>query len=309
MTQQPTPSDAKVVPKTHGVALTQKANSIKRLRHQVREIYRQATDLVTGKERVLPAFIICGGMRCGTTALFSCLAHHPELSASRKKEVHYFDLEFHRGLNWYKRQFPTNQTMPKGKERLLFESSPYYMFEPRAPKRIKDAIPNIKLIFILRDPIKRAISQYQKNIRDGRELLPLADALAAEEHRLDSEEDKLLADNSYHSQLHQHFSYKARGQYSKLLHRYYQNFPSSQVLAINANSLFSKPAKVLHQICTFIGIQQWNPVDFPIVNQSQIKTNLDSALRQKLEHEFEPYEQELEQLIGWRSADWTRREC
>lgn len=306
MTQLPTQSEAKVARKTNGVALTHKANPSKRLKHQAWDLYRQATDLVTGRERDLPTFIICGGMRCGTTALFSYLAHHPELLASRKKEVHYFDLEYHRGLNWYKRQFPTNQTMPKGKARLLFESSPYYMFEPRAPKRIKDTLPDIKLIFILRDPIKRAISQYQKNIRDGRELLPLADALAAEEHRLEAEQDKLLANTNYHSQLHQHFSYKARGQYSKLLYRYYQNFSRNQVLAIRANSLFSKPIEVLHRLCTFIGIQQWSPEHFPVINQSQIKTSLDSALRQKLEQEFEPYEQELEQLIGWRSADWPR---
>jgi hypothetical protein len=307
MTQPPTPIEAKDHPKTHGVALNKKASPNKSLRHRAWDLYRQATDLVTGRERTLPAFIIGGGMRCGTTALFSYLAHHPELSVSRKKEVHYFDLHHHRGLNWYKRQFHATQKSPEGKPKLLFESSPYYMFEPRAPKRIKDALPNIKLIFLLRDPIERAISQYQKDIRDGRELLPLAAAWAAEEHRLEGEEDKLLSDPNYHSQLHQHFSYKARGRYSKLLHRYYQYFPKEQILTIHSNSLFSKPIEVLHHICAFIGIQQWSPDHFPVINQSQIKANLDSALRLQLEHEFEPYEQELEQLVGWRSADWPRR--
>lgn len=243
-------------------------------------------------------------MRCGTTALFSYLASHPQLSPSRRKEVHYFDLQYHRGDAWYKRQFRIDRAASEDRLRLLFESSPYYMFDPRAPARIHATAPAVKLIFLLRDPIERAISHYQKNRRDNREPLSLGEALDSEEDRLAGEEEKMLSDPHYCSPIHQYFSYKARGRYAIQLKRFQQLFPDDQILILRSGSLFEQPKQTLTKVCDFVGVTRWHPDEFPVINQSRIKTVLPEQLRAKLEAEFEPGEQDLEQLIGWRSADW-----
>jgi hypothetical protein len=123
--------------------------------------------------------VIVGAMRAGTTSLFSFLARHPQVAASFGKEVHYFDLRFHRGPAWYRCQFRRPRTDTRG-DAVGVESSPYYMFDPRVPGRMAALMPDVKLVFLLRDPVERAFSHYRKNCRDGREPLSFADALAAE---------------------------------------------------------------------------------------------------------------------------------
>ncbi|KMM17498.1 hypothetical protein SYNGFB01_03830 [Synechococcus sp. GFB01] len=259
---------------------------------------------MTGRQRPFPQLIIGGGMRCGTTALFSYLAKHPQLSASRRKEVHYFDLHFDRGHAWYKRQFRMGKAVSNNRHQLLFESSPYYMYEPRVPQRIHNTIPDARLVFLLRDPIDRAISHYQKNLKDQRECLSLRDALEAEEERLAGEEEKMLNDPHYCSAVHQYFSYKARGRYAILIKRFFRYFPRNQILLIRSSRLFKQPTLTLAEVCDFLGVTRWQPDDYPVVNQSRIKTVVPKHIRDQLESDFEPYERQLEELIGWRSADW-----
>lgn len=87
--------------------------------------------------RRLPRLIIPGAMKAGTTSLFEYLDGHPQLVPSREKEVHYFDMHFHRGIGWYARQFPRCRAAG-GAAALPFESSPYYLFEPRVPARVRE---------------------------------------------------------------------------------------------------------------------------------------------------------------------------
>lgn len=290
-----------------GAALRRQPGLTRRVRRKAWDAWLEATDSLMKRERCFPQLIIGGGMRCGTTALFSYLAKHPQLSASRRKEVHYFDLHFDRGEGWYKRQFRRSTTTPNGRPTILFESSPYYMYDPRVAQRIHNAIPSIKLLFLLRDPIDRAVSHYQKNRRDNREPLSLADALEAEEERLAGEEEKMLRDPHYCSPIHQYFSYKARGRYAILLRRFYQYFPREQIMIIKSNSLFQRPEQTLKHVCNFLGVTDWQPDRFPVINPSLIKTAVPERIRAMLETDFEPQEKDLEELIGWRSASWPSK--
>src|SRR5690606_33886153 len=120
--------------------------------------------ILTWKKRALPDFIIVGAQKAGTTSLFHYLSEHPQIISPYKKEVHYFDGglnpeidTFKKGEKWYRSNFPRK---PKSKSIKTFEASPLYLFNPLAPQRIKDLLPNVKLIILLRDPVERAISQY-----------------------------------------------------------------------------------------------------------------------------------------------------
>ena len=140
----------------------------------------------TAPWRALPDFIIIGAQKCGTTTLFDLLEQHPLLAPSYKKEIHYFDggLDpridtFKKGLSWYRGHFP----LKSGK--LTFEASPLYLFNSLCAERIKRAVPDVKLIVLLRNPTDRAISHYFHSLRAGDERLGIAEALKSEERRLE----------------------------------------------------------------------------------------------------------------------------
>jgi hypothetical protein len=106
----------------------------------------------------------------------------------------------------------------KSKERSFVtgEASPYYLFHPHAPKRVASAIPKVKIIVLLRNPIDRAYSHYHHALKQGNETLSFEDAIGKEEERLYKEMEKMLKDENYYSFNHQKYSYLSRGIYSEM---------------------------------------------------------------------------------------------
>ena len=247
----------------------------------------------------LPAMIVAGAMRCGTTSLFALLDGHPQLAASLYKELHFFDLHYARGSAWYRRQFHPSSGLPGGRTRLPFESSPYYMYEPRVPGRARQLLPDVKLVFLLRDPVERAFSHYRKNVRDGREPLSFADALDAEEERLAGEEERMLDDASYVSPLHQYYSYRARGCYALQLARWLAVFPVDQLLVLDAGRLFSSPLNVLGEVLAFLGVEPWRPRQLDARNVGTGGDKLDPSVRESLRTFYVPHDRRLRDLLGW----------
>jgi hypothetical protein len=158
----------------------------------------------------IPRFIIIGAQRCGTTSLYSYLIGHPYVASALQKEIHFFDLNFKKGVSWYRTQFP--QLGEQGF--ITGEGSPYYIFHPHVPKRIFDTVPRAKLILLLRNPVDRAYSHYHHEVKLGVEPLSFEDAIDREEERLHGQGEKIIADESYYSFNHQHYSYLCRGVYA-----------------------------------------------------------------------------------------------
>lgn len=100
-------------------------------------------------------FIYAGGSRCGSTWLQNALAEHPEITMTADNPVCFFDLQYHRGTDWYERQLPDADT-----EVLVGESSPGYMKNPHVPERIAHTVPDVKLLFTVRNPVDRAFSEW-----------------------------------------------------------------------------------------------------------------------------------------------------
>src|SRR5580765_8161584 len=106
-------------------------------------------------------FVIAGTQKGGTTALASYLYEHPEICVAGAKEVHFFDTDslFRAGTvpdyAAYHARFH-----PAGRERILGDATPIYMYWEPAPQRIWQYNPAMKLIVILRDPAARAFSHW-----------------------------------------------------------------------------------------------------------------------------------------------------
>jgi hypothetical protein len=110
-------------------------------------------------EKRLPEIFIVGTMKGGTTILYDYICTHPRVVPGARKEVHYFSLEAHRPIEWYKDQFPA-----RAETTLSIDASPSYFdlaAMPMIPACIKREVPGARVIVIVRDPVARAISHFQ----------------------------------------------------------------------------------------------------------------------------------------------------
>lgn len=129
----------------------------------------------------LPGFLIIGALRSGTTSLSVYLGEHPDVFIPAQKEVRFFDRRFDLGPDWYERQFDGAAA-----DALIGEASPGYMYHAAARSRMADALPDARLIAILRDPVDRAYSHYWMNRSLGIESLGFEEAIEREPERLAS---------------------------------------------------------------------------------------------------------------------------
>jgi hypothetical protein len=242
---------------------------------------------------MMPDFLIIGAQKCGTTSLYYYLTQHPDIVPATQKEVHFFDLNFHKGIEWYQAQFPL-KTNP---QQLTGESSPYYVFHPCVPRRIYQLFPNIKLIVLLRDPITRAWSHYHHEVRLGFENLSFEQAIKKESERLNGEVEKLLINETYYSFNHQHYTYLARGIYSEQLERWMSYFPQQQCLILKSEEFYKNPAQTLKQVFKFLEVPVY-PLDYSIHYNIGDYPPLSSETQQWLISYFQPYNQTLQEKFG-----------
>ncbi|HEY8482302.1 MAG TPA: sulfotransferase domain-containing protein, partial [Spirillospora sp.] len=258
---------------------------------------------LTSRSRMLPDFLMVGTQRGGTTSLFRALAAHPAIvQPNFHKGVHYFDVNYTRGLSWYRGHFPMRAPAERrvaasgltgGKEGVrlpvAFESAGYYMHHPLAPERIARDLPGVKLIVLLRDPVIRAYSAHKHELARGFETEPFERALDLEPERLAGEVEKIKADPSYVSHSHRHHSYVDRGQYVDQIERLFQLFGRERVLILYAEDFFADPGPCYDAVLDFLGLPRWRPASFERHN-ARPGSPLPDHLHRRLSDHFAPYD-------------------
>ncbi len=155
----------------------------------------------------LPDIIIIGARKGGTRALLEFLKIHPVVK-SAGPEVHYFDRHFDKGPEWY-----VEQMVAVTEEQLCAEKTPGYFHHPEAPARARSQVPDAKLLLIVRDPVRRALSDYNqfrtRNLDRGRDYPTFESLILTEDGRVDAAYPPLQR-----SIYHQHLS-KWLDSYSK----------------------------------------------------------------------------------------------
>ncbi len=267
--------------------------------------YRQHWRLATSRLRCEPGFLIVGAMKAGTTFLHTCLAGHPSCVCAMEKEVHFFDNNYHRGQRWYRSRFPIRGWMESRRQRPLLagEATPYYLYHPLSPQRAHDTCPKAKIIVLLRNPVDRAYSHYQQNVRAGFEKLSFPEAIAAEPDRLRGKEDRLRADPGYYSMAHQTFSYCARGEYAPQVARWVESFGAERVLVVQSETLWADPERTHARVLRFLDLEAHAPPGFRPRNRGRYAP-MDDRTRRRLDAEFAPSNEELFSLLGER-FEWA----
>ena len=241
-----------------------------------------------------PSFLIIGAQRCGTTSLFRSLMQHPRIRPPVKKEIHFFDDHYHLGRDWYCSHFPPVRLF----EGLITgEASPYYLYHPLAPSRVAGTYPDMKLIVLLRNPVDRAWSHYHHNRRRGRESRSFEDALAMEASQLKGEEERMVFEPGYKSEIHRHFSYTARGIYAPQIRRWLDCFRRNRFLFIRSEDYFKCPQKILESVFDFLGVGATNRIMVP-EKPAHANGGMPQETRQRLEAYYLPYNLELGTILG-----------
>jgi hypothetical protein len=205
----------------------------------------------------LPNFIVIGAAKAGTTALYWYLAEHPDVFMSRVKETNYFAFGTDAQGRWLygdpeHHQFPVRSRREyealfaeAGRATSIGEASPIYLECPQAAGRIRDLIPDARLVCALRQPVDRAYSDYLMFLRgQGRRLDPIRDlAPSAEWARPDS---RWMQIGMYHQQLS----------------RYYDAFPRHHIHTFLFEDLKPSPLGMMQELYRFLGVDPSFVPDF-----------------------------------------------
>jgi hypothetical protein len=273
---------------------------------------------VSSGSRLLPDFLVIGAQRCGTSTLYQYLKLHPGVGGAARKEVGFFDLHFQRGLDWYRAQFPTERqkrsVLARNPIFLTGEASPNYLIDPGVPSRVAAALPGVKLIVILRHPVLRTYSGYNRAVRTGHESRSFAEIVASELANPLEEWDKVKKDPGRDTRDLRLSQFLARGLYAVQLEHWLKFFPRNQLLAVNGDQFFKQPRTWLNQVCEFLGLPPWSEETFhesaerPVQRWMARKYHytyppMEDAVRQQLVDFFRPHNQRLSDLLdqdfGW----------
>lgn len=277
-------------------------------------LFKKAYRATTNWMRLMPDFMIIGTQKGGTTSLYNYLIEHPSIAPIYVKEPHFFDIYFHKGSIWYRSHFPTSikKYYTEYVQKLDFvtgEASPYYMFHPLAAARVANTLPRVKLILVLRNPVDRAYSQYQHQLRQpGVEALSFEEAIDREEERLAGEEKKLIENPTYASFNHRHYSYLARGRYIEQIPAWMKLFPKEQFLFLKSEEVFRDPTNALRQTYEFLGVPparlKEQKDEYRQFNKASY-TKMLPETRARLREYFKPYNARLYELLG-RDFGWEQ---
>jgi len=179
---------------------------------------------------MLPNLIIIGAMKSGTTSLHYYLGLHPEISMSHPKEIDFFSNtgNWQKGIRWYESHF-------QGAAKIRGESSTNYTKYPTfrsVPERMRVTVPDVKLIYLLRDPVQRIISHYIDAYAGGMEKRSFKKALQ------DLDNNHYLNCSRYFLQLEQYLKF----------------FPDSNIAIVESADLRNHRRNTLQSPFRFLGV-------------------------------------------------------
>jgi hypothetical protein len=251
---------------------------------------------VTANE-ALPHLIIIGAMKAGTSALHAYLDDHPDVAMSTPKELCFFygpnpeesqgpsaidpaeqtewsPGNWHRGIEWYRGHF-------RGDVPVRGESSPGYTSPsfPGVAARMGSVVPDALLIYLVRDPVARAVSQYHHHVRDGTERRPILEA---------------VSDPASH--------YIIRSRYAERLAPFLEHFPLDRISIIVHEDLVAEPVETITEILRSVGIDpsRWTLSRPPETTTRQVPSDVAEAIRSAVVDDVDA----LRDLLGRRLARW-----
>jgi len=248
----------------------------------------------------LPTFIIAGAPRGGTTYLYNVLDQHPNIymAKPRSPEPKFFlvDDEYRKGLEYYSRKY----FAAAGDARAVGEKSTNYLESSVAAARIREALPAVKLVFAIRDPVERAYSNYLWSRKNGLETLSFEEAVEKEETR--------AAQYPLAHRYSRPFSYVSRGMYAELLKPYFELFALEQLKVVFLEEIEARPKTALDDLCRYLGVRPL-PDDAGLLDRVNSARDgneqMNERTREKLRDIYREPNRRLAELLGRDLSHWS----
>jgi len=245
-----------------------------------------------------PNFMIAGAARSGTTSLYHYLAQHPDIYMSKPvvpESKHFvYPEEFNKG----KEYLLSTRYKDVKNEKAIGEKTTHYMNCEGVPGRIFSYFPNMMFIFLLRDPVERAISNYWWSVKNGLEKLPIEEAMYREEERVAGYEGKW--------KVIQPFSYIQRGYYMRYIREYLKFYSRENMLFLIMEDMENHLQEVMSSVSKFLGIKEQSLERFQKINEADRVEGATPELIRYLVSVFHYSNEELEQFLNKSLVLWRR---
>jgi Sulfotransferase domain len=190
-----------------------------------------ATDVPDRHAGALPNLLVVGAAKCGTTSLHYYLSLHPEIHMSTPKELNFFqDPKCMDRLDLYAAFFDERSPV-RGESTTIYSMHPVI---PLVPQRISSALPAVKLIYLVRDPVERAFASYVEEVTHAMERRTFEDAFRD-------------VDDPYNR-------YVAASRYATQIERFLSCFSPDDLLVVDQSELRDRRSETLRQIFRFVGV-------------------------------------------------------
>jgi hypothetical protein len=234
-----------------------------------------------------PDFLGIGAQKAGSTWLYRNLSKHPEVQMSSRKEIHYFDSHFFRGLGWYGSHFGNEPGRIRG------EITPAYsILPPYRIRYIRKLFPDVKILLMIRNPIDRAWSRAKMGLmsRDGLNL------------EFDEIPDEVFIKNFRHK------ASVSRGTYSVIIDNWLREFPADQFFVGFFDDIIERPKQLLTDIFNFLGVavpDDWS--EYPVVERIYRGPSrpMPDRFRTFLQALYQDELARLERRLGEKVANWA----
>jgi hypothetical protein len=230
-----------------------------------------------------PNFIIAGTLPSGTGHLYGLLRQHPDvyLPAVMQPECNFFCKSglYEKGLAYYLARWFEDV----GSQRAVGERSSLLLSSALGPARVAKHLPDVRLIFLLRNPVDRAYANYRFTALAGYEDATFEEALEAEPLRTQQ-----ASRDAFWSEIQPH-AYVGRGFYAQQLERWRRHFPAEQVLVMRSDELLRDQAGALRKVYRFLDVDDaFEAEDFSDFSSPAVHdVKLQSRLRREAPHEFD----------------------
>lgn len=248
----------------------------------------------------LPHFIIAGAPRTATTWLYELADRHPEVAMARPvtPEPKFFLVDdlYARGLPYYSATW--FEPLPEGA--VCGEKTTNYLESVSACERIARDLPDVRLIFLLRDPVERAHSNFLWSTRHGFETENFGRAL-----ELESEREVNVPSELRYARPHAYFS---RGLYAAMLRPWLDRFPREHVLVLRTEDIAATPHEVAREFHKFIGVAERPDLAAGLGTINAARPDgsppIEPDVRARLAERFRKPNAELEELLGPPFVAW-----
>ena len=245
-----------------------------------------------------PTFLIAGAPRSGTTWLYHLLDRHPDVYMAKpvRPEPKFFlvDELYERGFQHYVDTWFKESTAYAA----AGEKSTNYLESAAAAERIYRHMPQVKLVFILREPAQRAYSNWAWSRMNRMEMLDFQNALEQEDER-----ERTVAPHLQYARPHAYFS---RGLYATMLRPYLDLFPREQILCLKFEDIILTPGELACRLHGFIGVapRPDDTLGLDVVNPSEAGDAMSDDVRRRLRRRYASATRELVALLGPEFEDW-----